>query len=597
MGRSSPMSLIMCFFVLHLLAWSRVLLANEERGHCLVPPRPIMSIGSVLDLGSLMGKHQKIAMEIAVQEFNRLSCSKLNLKIKDSGGNSAQAIASAMDLAQSNQVLAIIGTITKSEATLACELSETIKKVPILSLTSPAATTLSSPQLPHFIQVGEDVNLHMKCIAAIVGEFRWQKVTPIYELSNGFSSDPGILFSLSYSLRLVGSEIENHLALPSLSTLSDPKSIIENELSKLKRKSNRVFLIVQSSLEMANLVFEKAKQMGLMGKGSVWVIPDGVASLLDSVNSSVIFNMQGVLGFKTHFMETSDTFRKFKFKFRRRFTLEYPEEENINPSIFALQAYDATWTIAQAANKSQGKFSLEEFTEKILSSKFDRLSGKTSSKNDKLLQSPTFNIINVIGKSYRELTFWSPSHGFSKNIVRHKEMEINTDNGSAGVFRTVYWPGDSQSVPKGWTHSNEERKLKIGVPAKGAFTQFVNVTYDQSRNETSFSGFSISVFKAAVKRLPYNLPYLFVPFNGSYDEMVDHVYNKTLDAAVGDTSIMAYRYHLVDFSQPYVESGLDMVVTEQSTKLKGTWIFLEAFTKEMWLMMVAMHILWDLLFG
>jgi len=63
-----------------------------------------------------------------------------------------------------------------------------------------------------------------------------------------------------------------------------------------------------------------------------------------------------------------------------------------------------------------------------------------------------------------------------------------------------------------------------------------------------------------------------------------------LDAAVGDTAIMAYRYHLVDFTQPYIESGLDMVVKEKSAKSKETWIFLDVFTKEMWLMIVALHI-------
>jgi hypothetical protein len=54
-----------------------------------------MSIGVVLDLDSLMGKQHKIAMEIAVQEFNnQLSSSKLDLQIKDSHGNSAQVISS-----------------------------------------------------------------------------------------------------------------------------------------------------------------------------------------------------------------------------------------------------------------------------------------------------------------------------------------------------------------------------------------------------------------------------------------------------------------------------------------------------------------------
>ncbi|KAL5057223.1 hypothetical protein RYX36_028827 [Vicia faba] len=536
-----------------------------------------MSIGAVLDLASLMGKQQKIAMEIAVEEINidQFSSSKIDLKIKNSHGNSAQVIASVMNLSQSNQVQAIIGTVTHNEARLASEFSDTINTIPIMSLTSfSARPELLSPRLPHFIQVGDGINLHMQCISAIVGEFRWKKVTVIYELNNDFSSDPGILLSLSYSLKLVGSDIVNHLAFPSLSTLSNPKTTIENELNKLEKKSNRVYLIVHSSLELANMLCEKAKQIGLMEKGSVWIIPNEVAGLLDSVNSFVIFNMQGVLGFKTHFVEKSEAFRKFKFKFQKKIALEYPEEDNINPSIFALQAYDATKVIAKVANKSsQGKFSLTEFL-----------------KNGQLFQSPTFNIINVIGKSYREMASWSPALGFSKNIVSHnKVMEISTNNDdSNGVFKTVYWPGEMQSVPKG--HNGEERSLKIAIPSNGAFTQFVNVEYDHGNNEPKVTGFSVSIFKAAVKRLPYVLNYKFFPFNGSYDEMVDHVYNKTLDAAVGDTSIVAYRYHLVEFSQPYIESGLHMVVTEQPAKSKETWMFLAAFTKEMWLMMTAMHV-------
>ncbi|WJX81233.1 hypothetical protein P8452_64144 [Trifolium repens] len=543
-----------------------------QRGHCLVPQRSIISIGAVLDLDSLMGKHQKIAMEIAVQEFNnQLSSSKLDLQIKDSHGNSAQVISSVMDFSKTNQVQAIIGTITHNEATLASEFSDTINNIPIMSLTSFASKPqLSSPRFPHFIQVGDDINLNMQCMASIVGKFKWKKVTIIYELNNNdFSSDPGILFSLSYSLKLVGSEIINHLAFPSLSTLSNPKSTIENELNKLKKETNRVFLIIHSSLELANMLFEKAKQIRLMEKGSVWIIPNEVSSLLDSVNSSVIVNMQGVIGFKTHFMEMNEALRKFKFKFQRNFALEYPEEDNISPSFFAFQAYDATKATFEAANKSssQGKFILE----------------KEFSKNGQLLHSPTFNIINVIGKSYREMAFWSPKLGFSKNIVNVSHNDDDFD----GVFDTVYWPGDMKSIPKG--HNKEERNLTIAIPSNGAFTQFVNVEYDHSKNVTSINGFSIKVFEAAVRRLPYVLNYNFSPFSGSYDEMVDQVYNKTLDAAVGDTSIVAYRYHLVDFSQPYVESGLHMVVTEQPAKSK-TWKFLDAFTKEMWLMMIAMHV-------
>ncbi|KAK7338383.1 hypothetical protein VNO77_18990 [Canavalia gladiata] len=141
--------------------------------------------------------------KIAVQEFNRLSCSELDLKIKNSHGSPAQTVAGG--------------------------------------------------------------NAHFQ-LFVLLG---WRKVTLTYELNNRFSYDPSILLDLSYSLSLVGSEIDNHLAFPSFSSLLDPKVTIEHERNKLKRKNNRVFLIVQSSLELAIVLFEKAKQMGLMDKGCV----------------------------------------------------------------------------------------------------------------------------------------------------------------------------------------------------------------------------------------------------------------------------------------------------------------------------------------
>ena len=53
---------------------------------------------------------------------------------------------------------------------------------------------------------------------------------------------------------------------------------------------------------------------------------------------------------------------------------------------------------------------------------------------------------------------------------------------------------------------------------------------------------------------------------------------------------MADRFQYCEFTQPYVESGLVMVVTVKPDNLKEIWLFMKAFTKRMWLMMVAMHL-------
>jgi hypothetical protein len=425
-------------------------------------------------------------------------------------------------------VQAIIGKLTIQEAALISDISKTTKNIPIISLTSPVIVPPLVPlQPPFFIQMANDVTLHMKCIAAIVGHFRWRKVTAIYENNNGFSTELPTLTLLSDSLRAVDSGIEYHSTFPSLSSLqSDPKATIEEELKKLRSKSNRVFIVVQCSLELIVLLFEKANQMGMMGKGYVWIVTDEIASLLDSVDSSITYNMQGVLGFKTSFVSSSEAFKEFKIKFRNKYVSEYPEEENANPSIFALRAYDAAWAIAGTIKKSQGRVTSKKLLDNILSSNFDGLSGKISFKNGTLSQLPIFRIINVVGKSYREIGFWSPKFGFSEKLIEHDNMKVRIVNGSGGSMGQMFWPGSLLTVPKGWAINVEEKPLQIGVPASGAFNQFVRVSYDQDLNKTFISGFSIDVFEATVKRLPYELSYILVPFYGSYDEMVQRVYYK-----------------------------------------------------------------------
>lgn len=216
----------------------------------------------------------------------------------------------------------------------------------------------------------------------------------------------------------------------------------------------------------------------MMKKGYVWIVTDEIASLLDSLESSINYNMQGVLGFITNFVSSTEAFKQFKTKFRNKYGSEYPEEENANPSVFSLRAYDATWAIARTINKLGSVTS-----EKLLESNFDGLSGKISFKNGTLSQLPIFRIINVVGKSYRERGFWSPKLGFSENFIERDSMEVKIVN-SSGILGPMFWPGGSLTVPKGWASNDEDKPLQIGVPAKGAFKQFLRVSYDQELNRT-----------------------------------------------------------------------------------------------------------------
>ncbi|KAI3823964.1 hypothetical protein L1987_05413 [Smallanthus sonchifolius] len=142
--------------------------------------------------------------------------------------------------------------------------------------------------------------------------------------------------------------------------------------------------------------------------------------------------------------------------------------------------------------------------------------------------------------------------------------------------------------------------MKIGVPNATSFEKFVKVEWIESSNETKYSGFCIKVFESVVTVLEeeygYSLQYEFVNHTGSYNDMVDQVYNKKYDAVVGDVTILASRSRYVEFAHPFIESGYSMVVPVKSETQKA-WKFMKPFTIEMWLatlciLLYTMFVVW-----
>ncbi|RHN72027.1 putative periplasmic binding protein-like I [Medicago truncatula] len=348
-----------------------------------------------------------------------------------------------------------------------------------------------------------------------------------------------MLTLLGEALQDVDSMIEHCLILPLISSLHDPGELISKEMIKLTQTQSRVFIVLQSSLEMEIHVFKEASKVGLVDKESVWMIPESIANLLDSVNKSAISYMEGALGIKTYYSERSREYKEFKAQFQRTFWSKNPEEDNRYPGFYALQAYDSINIVTQAFNRmtsrnnSSPKFLLSE----IQSSNFIGLSGHIQLEAGQVMQKNlVLRIVNVAGKSYKELCFWTEQHGFT--TINHAGQGGN---------------------------------------------KYVKVEYGQNGKPDKYSGFCIDIFEHVLNHLGYGLPrpYRYYPINGTYNDMVQLVYNKTYDAFVGDTAIIEERLRYVDFTLPYAESGLSMIVplkTEDSA-----WMFMKPFTWELWL--------------
>ncbi|RVW32061.1 Glutamate receptor 2.8 [Vitis vinifera] len=309
--------------------------------------------------------------------------------------------------------------------------------------------------------------------------------------------------------------------------------------------------------------------------------------------------MQGVLGVKPH-VPRSKELESFKIRWKREIQQEYPTNESFELNIFGLWAYDAASGLAMAVEKlGATNFSFQKshisrnstdldtvgvsligpkLLQSLLNTRFRGLSGDFQIVN-RQLHSSAFQVVNVIRKGERGVGFWTPENGTVRKL----------DSTSKPNLGTIVWPGESPSVPKGWVLPTNEKKLRIGVPVGQGYSEFVKVTRDPSSNTTEVTGFSIAVFDAAMVALPYVVPYEYIPFEGpdgkqagDYNDLIYQVYLQKYDAVVGDTTILANRSLYVDFTLPYTDSGLSMVVPTIDKRKKNAWVFLKPLTWDLW---------------
>ncbi|CAL1374175.1 unnamed protein product [Linum trigynum] len=541
-------------------------------------------IGAIVDETSRIGKEQILAMQMAAKDFHDSANQSLvlNLYITDSKGEPLRAALSAQELVNSSQVKAIVGPCSWEETSLVAQIA-TKNQIPLLSFAD-STPRWARERWPFLIQASSSKSAQMKAIAAIIQSWNWHQVSVITE---DVESSTKAVLQLSTALRQVNVQLVDVITLPP----SSNPSLLSRQLESLKVRPCRVFVVhLSSSTALAEQLFRTAKDMKMLERDYVWITTHAFTSLLHTFHPSTISAMQGVIGVKGHFTETKPRYQSFSRRFRRRFSSAHPDESNHEPSIFAVEAYDAVWALAlsllRPSNVTGGQ---EDLLNKLLLCNFNGLVGNVQFTLQKAGSLNTFEVINVIGKRYNGLGLWTDGHGFSENTVSEEETATYFSS-MRDIMGHVIWPGRPRYSPKGWTPSPISEPIIIGIPTESIFKQFVDIELDPVQNTISAKGYAIDLFEKAVEQLPFYLPYQFHAFNGTYNALVQQIYLKNFDAAVGDIAIVTNRLPYADFTHPYTESELVMIVPLQSKKVNRAWLFTKPFTGSLWLLIFIINI-------
>ncbi|CAA0833575.1 Glutamate receptor 3.2 [Striga hermonthica] len=562
----------------------------------------VVNIGAIFVLSTINGKVAKIAMNAAVEDVNSdpnfLGGRKLNLSIHDSNYSGFLSIIGGLRFMEMDTV-AIIGPQVSSTAHILSHLANELH-IPMLSFTA-LDPTLSSLQYPYFIQTAPNDLYQMAAIAQLVSFWGYKEVVVIYTDDD---QSRGTMAALGDELAKRRCEI-SHKAVLSPETLAN-KSEIRTELVKLSMVESRV-IVVHSYAVIGLRVLSLARELQMMTRGYVWIATAWLSTVIESdpdFGDRDSGNMQGIIALRPH---TPDSERK------RTFSSRWGKLNNgsVGLTAYGFYAYDTVWTVAYAVRaflerggnisftrrpdlygfSGSGKLNLgalsrfdegSDFLEDILRTNRTGLTGLVAFNQDKSVVRPAFDILNVVGKGYRLVGYWSNYSGLSVVAPEVLYDKRPNQSSSSQMLGEVVWPGRTRVKPRGWVFPHNGRKLRIGVPDRVSFKAFVSK--DENTNE--IHGYCIDIFLAAIDLLPYAVPHTFVLFgdkhhNPSYGQLVTMITSNVFDAVVGDIAIVTERTKIVDFTQPYIESGL-VVVTPMRKLDSSAWAFMRPFNPLMW---------------
>uniref|UniRef100_A0A1J3FJM8 Glutamate receptor n=1 Tax=Noccaea caerulescens TaxID=107243 RepID=A0A1J3FJM8_NOCCA len=534
-------------------------------------------VGLVLDLGSLEGKMVGSSVSMALSDFYAINSdyrTRISLSLRNSHGEPILALASAVDLLQTEKVEAIIGGESLLEAKLLAEIGEKAR-VPVISLNSPISSSLS--KYSHLIQATHDSVSEAKGIAAFIHGFDWNSVALVYEDDDDWRESMQLLVDHFHEN---GVRIQSKVGF----TVSSSEDFVTDQIRKVKDLGATVFVVHLSEV-IATRLFPCAERLGMMSEGSAWILTaKSMSSFHDNTDNFAKEAMEGVVGFKSY-IPMSKELRSFTSRWRRSVPVEEEEivggSEITRLSISSVWAHDIAWALARGAEVARMPNVTSTLLEAITECRFKGLSGDFQLDGKKLLLSDKFEIVNLIGSGERSVGFWNSNGSFSNR--RH--LSSTHDK-----LETIIWPGGSAQSPKRRNlGENKIKKLRVLVTSSNRFPRLMKVRTDNVTNVTTADGFCIEVFRASIAPLNYELEFIPWLYGSNYTNLSYTLYSQKdkYDAAVGDITITFNRSEFVDFTMPFTELGLGIVAPKETSM----WVFFQPLKTDLWITSAAFFVL------
>ncbi|KAL1779235.1 glutamate receptor ionotropic, NMDA 2C isoform X1 [Sigmodon hispidus] len=446
--------------------------------------------------------------------------------------------------------------------------------VPIISISGGSAVVLT-PKEPGsaFLQLGVSLEQQLQVLFKVLEEYDWSAFAVITSLH------PGHALFLE-GVRAVADASYLSWRLLDVLTLELGPGGPRARTQRLLRQVDAPVLVAYCSREEAEVLFAEAAQAGLVGPGHVWLVPNLALGSTDAPPAAFPVGLISVvteswrLSLRQKVRDGVAILALGAHSYRRQYgTLpapagdcrSYPGPVSPARQAFYRHLLNVTWE-GRDFSFSPGGY-LVQPTMVVIALNRHRLWEMVGRWDHGVL--------------YMKYPVWPRYSASLQPVVDSRHLTVATLEERPFVIVESPDPGTGGCVP----NTVPCRRQSNHTFSSGDITPYTKLCC---------KGFCIDILKKLAKVVKFSYD-LYLVTNGKHGKrvhgvwngMIGEVYYKRADMAIGSLTINEERSEIIDFSVPFVETGISVMVARSNGTVSPS-AFLEPYSPAVWVMMFVM---------
>ncbi|TSO37044.1 Glutamate receptor ionotropic, NMDA 2C [Bagarius yarrelli] len=448
--------------------------------------------------------------------------------------------------------------------------------VPIVGISGGSAVVLPyKDDGSNFLQLGASIEQQINGMFKVMEEYNWDSFAVVTSQYPGYETFVDYIRSFTDTSYFLW-ELQNVLTF-------DMSADSQNDLRarRMLQQIDAQVLLVYCSFEEAQYLFSMAREVGLVGPGYIWIIPSlavgnpnlpppdnfpvGLISIItdrwkmslrNRVRDGVAIIVKAVESFRKHRGYIPDGHADCQSS---------PEQPENNDALFR-HMLNVSWDHTDFSFNSKGYLINPSMI--IITLDRDRQWDKVGNYESGILQ--------------MRYPVWPRYGTYLEPVSDNRHLTVATLEERPFVIVEAVDPITGTCLSNTVPCRRQSNKTEVIIGDTEPYTKLC------------CKGFCIDILKKLSRNIKFSYD-LYLVTNGKHGKLVRGVWNgmigevvyKRADMAIGSLTINEERSEIIDFSVPFVETGISVMVARSNGTVSPS-AFLEPYSPAVWVMMFVM---------